>query len=144
MIQTSISFGEIKVVNSGGLDVVAEFTFTCKSYDDSNESDTTIQNFQIVRLQTANRDSSSEGWVAFNDLTSDKLLEFGSSSKEERDKAKDKLSQGAAGTLVGAKDEDYEYLGVEKPSGGVNLHEEAKKKGGTLNMEDLMKLHGVG
>ena len=77
MIQTSISFGEIKVVNSGGLDVVAEFTFTCKSYDDSNESDTTIQNFRIVRLQTANRDSSSEGWVAFNDLTSDKLLEFG-------------------------------------------------------------------
>lgn len=72
-----------------------------------------------------------------------KLLEFGSSSKEERDKAKDKLSQGAAGTLVGAKDEDYEYLGIEKPKGGVSLHEEAKKKGGTLNMEDLMKLHGV-
>jgi hypothetical protein len=73
-----------------------------------------------------------------------KLLEFGSSSKEERDKTKDKLSQGSAGTLVGAKDEDYEYLGVEKPKGGVSLHEEAKKKGGTLNMEDLMKLHGVG
>ena len=72
-----------------------------------------------------------------------KLLEFGSSSKEERDKAKDKLSQGAAGTLVGAKDEDYEYLGIEKPKGGVSLHEEAKKKGGTLNMQDLMKLHGV-
>lgn len=72
-----------------------------------------------------------------------KLLEFGSSSKEERDKAKDKLSQGAAGTLVGAKDEDYEYLGIEKTKGGVSLHEEAKKKGGTLNMQDLMKLHGV-
>tara|TARA_Y100000361_G_scaffold153123_1_gene174157 strand:- start:477 stop:1463 length:987 start_codon:yes stop_codon:yes gene_type:complete len=72
-----------------------------------------------------------------------KLLEFGSSSKEERDKAKDKLSQGDAGTIVGAKDEDYEYLGVEKPKGGVSLHEEAKKKGGTLNMDDLMKLHGV-
>jgi hypothetical protein len=72
-----------------------------------------------------------------------KLLEFGSSSKEERDKAKDKLSQGAAGTLVGAKDEDYEYLGIEKPKGGVSLHDEAKKKGGTLNMQDLMKLHGV-
>ena len=72
-----------------------------------------------------------------------KLLEFGSSSKEERDKAKDKLSRGDAGTIVGAKDEDYEYLGVEKPKGGVSLHEEAKKKGGTLNMDDLMKLHGV-
>jgi hypothetical protein len=73
-----------------------------------------------------------------------KLLEFGSSSKEERDKAKNKLSEGDAGTIVGAKDEDYEFLGVEKPQRGVDLHEEAKKKGGTLNMEDLMKLHGVG
>ena len=73
-----------------------------------------------------------------------KLLEFGSSSKEEKDKAKDKLSQGDGGTLVGAKQEDYDYLGVERPANAVSLHEEAKKKGGTLNMEDLMKLHGVG
>ena len=72
-----------------------------------------------------------------------KLIEFGSSSKEERDKAKDKLDQGDGGTIVGAKKEDYERLGVKKPSGSVSLHEEAKKKGGTLNMEDLMKLHGV-
>ena len=72
-----------------------------------------------------------------------KLLEFGSSSKEERDKVKDKLSQGDGGTLVGAKDEDYERLGIQKPKGAVDLHEEAKKKGGTLNMQDLMKLHGV-
>jgi len=72
-----------------------------------------------------------------------KLLEFGSSSKEERDKAKEKLERGDGGTLVGAKDEDYEYLGVEKPRGAISLHEEAKKKGGTLNMDDLMKLHGV-
>lgn len=73
-----------------------------------------------------------------------KLLDFGGSSREERDKAKDKLNQGSAGTLVGAKDEDYEFLGIDKPKGGISLHEEAKKKGGTLNMEDLMKLHGVG
>ncbi len=73
-----------------------------------------------------------------------KLLEFGSSSKEEKDKAKDKLTQGDGGTLVGAKQEDYDYLGVEKPTNAISLHEEAKKKGGTLNMEDLMKLHGVG
>jgi hypothetical protein len=72
-----------------------------------------------------------------------KLLEFGSSSKEERDKVKDKLSKGDGGTLVGAKREDYEQLGVKKPKGSVDLHEEAKKKGGSLNMEDLMKLHGV-
>jgi len=73
-----------------------------------------------------------------------KLLEFGSSSREERDKAKDKLSKGDASTLVGAKDEDYEYLGIQKPQGGKSLDEETRKKGGKLNMQDLMKLHGVG
>jgi hypothetical protein len=73
-----------------------------------------------------------------------KLLEFGSSSGEERDKVKDKLSQGDGGTIVGAKSEDYERLGIKKPAGAVDLHQEAKKKGGSLNMEDLMKLHGVG
>lgn len=72
-----------------------------------------------------------------------KLLEFGSSSGEERDKVKDKLSQGDGGTIVGAKSEDYERLGVKNTSGTVDLHKEAKKKGGSLNMEDLMKLHGV-
>jgi hypothetical protein len=72
-----------------------------------------------------------------------KLLEFGSSSKEEREKVKDKLSQGDGGTIIGAKKEDYELLGIEKNKGSVSLHEEAKKKGGSLNMEDLMKLHGV-
>jgi len=73
-----------------------------------------------------------------------KLLVFGSSSKEEKDKAKDKLTQGDGGTLVGAKQEDYDYQGDEKPTNEIRLHEDAKKKGGTLNMEDLMKLHGVG
>lgn len=72
-----------------------------------------------------------------------KLLEFGSSSKEEREKAKDKLSTGDGGTIIGAKNEDYERLGISKPAGAVDLHAEAKKKGGSLNMQDLMKLHGV-
>jgi len=72
-----------------------------------------------------------------------KLLEFGSSSREEREKIKDKVTSGDGGTIVGAKKEDYDRLGIERPTGSVNLHEEAKKKGGSLNMEDLMKLHGV-
>ena len=72
-----------------------------------------------------------------------KLLEFGSSSRQEREKVANKLNSGDGSTLVGAKDEDYEYLGIEKPRGGIDLHDEVKKKGGTLNMEDLMKLHGV-
>ena len=73
-----------------------------------------------------------------------KLLDYGSISREERDKMKEKISGGDGGTLVGASEEDYEYLGVEAPTGQVDLHEEAKKKGGQLDMEDLMKLHGVG
>jgi len=72
-----------------------------------------------------------------------KLLEFGGSSREEKDKAVQKLQTGDAATLVGAKKEDYEYLGVKEKTKGVDLHEEVKKKGGSLNMEDLMKLHGV-
>lgn len=72
-----------------------------------------------------------------------KLIEFGSSSRTEREKVKDKVSSGDGSTIVGAKEEDYERLGIDKPSGGVDLHEEARKKGGSLNMEDLMKLHGV-
>lgn len=72
-----------------------------------------------------------------------KLIEFGSSSREEREKVKDKVSSGDGGTIIGAKAEDYERLGIDKPGGGVDLHAEAKKKGGSLNMEDLMKLHGV-
>ena len=72
-----------------------------------------------------------------------KLLDYGSISKEEREKMKEKISGGDGSTLVGATDEDYEFLGVEKPTGSISLHEEAKKKGGTLEMKDLMKLHGV-
>ena len=72
-----------------------------------------------------------------------KLLDYGSISKEERDKMREKISGGDGGTLVGAGKEDYEYLGIEQPVGAVDLHEEAKKKGGQLDMQDLMKLHGV-
>jgi hypothetical protein len=72
-----------------------------------------------------------------------KLLDYGSISREERDKMRDKITQGDGSTLVGASQEDYEYLGVDQGVGTVDLHEEAKKKGGTLDMDDLMKLHGV-
>ena len=72
-----------------------------------------------------------------------KLLDYGSISSEEREKMRSKISGGDGGTLVGATKEDYEYLGVEQPVGTIDLNEEARKKGGQLNMEDLMKLHGV-
>jgi len=48
-------------------------------------------------------------------------------------------------SLVGATSEDLQKLGIgQGEEGGVNLAKEAKKKGGNLNMQDLIKLHGVG
>jgi hypothetical protein len=72
-----------------------------------------------------------------------KLLDYGSISKDEREKMKEKISGGDGSTLVGATQEDYDYIGIERPANSISLHEEAKKKGGTLEMKDLMKLHGV-
>lgn len=53
-----------------------------------------------------------------------------------------KKSEGAVGTsIIGAKKEDLAKIGADEK--GVSLHNEALKKGGTLNMQDLMKLHGI-
>jgi len=71
------------------------------------------------------------------------LLDYGSISDEEKDRMKEKFAEGDGSTLVGATEEDYEYLGLSRPDSGVSLHEEAKKKGGSLSMQDLMKLSGA-
>jgi hypothetical protein len=48
-------------------------------------------------------------------------------------------------SLVGASNEDLKKLGIaDDGNEGVNLAKEAQKKGGNLNMQDLIKLHGVG
>ena len=44
-----------------------------------------------------------------------------------------------------ASSEDLDQLGIEtKGAGTVSLEDAAKKKGGTLNMQDLMELSGLG
>jgi hypothetical protein len=68
------------------------------------------------------------------------LLDFASSSKEGKEKLDEHNDKGGASTLVGATKEDYEYMGVEPQT--VSLHDAAKKKGGSLNMQDLMDLAG--
>lgn len=75
----------------------------------------------------------------------DALLDFGNASDSAREKAKDQLTNPEAGasTIMGATNEDLEYLGVEKKQSDKNLHEEAEKKGGSLSMKDLMDLHGI-
>ena len=52
-----------------------------------------------------------------------------------------------ATTIVGATNKEMEKLGLDKQEGQstkkISLAEQASKKGGSLSMEDLMKIHGV-
>jgi len=71
----------------------------------------------------------------------DALLEYAKNSKS-KDKMKEHLSRDGVSTVFGATKEDYEYMGVDASSvkGSNSLSEMAKKKGGSLNMNDLMNL----
>lgn len=78
----------------------------------------------------------------------EKLIDWLESSKNAEEilsksnTKENKKSEGAIGTsIVGAKKEDLAKIGADE--NGVSLHNEALKKGGTLSMEDLMKLHGI-
>ena len=68
------------------------------------------------------------------------LLDFAASSEKGKDMLDQHEEKGGASTIIGATKEDYEYMGVSQK--GVSLHEAAEKKGGKLNMEDLMDLAG--
>ena len=62
-----------------------------------------------------------------------------------QDKAKDvvsNLDKEGASTIVGATPEDYEYLGYKQTPKGASLSEQLKKKGGRMNMQDLMDTMG--
>jgi hypothetical protein len=76
----------------------------------------------------------------------DKLIEWFNSSKaaeKELNKSNEKnQDMGGGSSLVGAKKQDYEKLGVAGSENVINLSKEAAKKGGTLNMQDILKLHG--
>lgn len=68
----------------------------------------------------------------------EKLLAY---SENQRNKNTSAIKDDAAGSAIfGATDEDVEDLGGT--TGGVSLSEEAKKHGGTLNMEQMMRLAG--
>jgi hypothetical protein len=70
------------------------------------------------------------------------LLDYANSS-EAREEVKGKMNDSSsASTIVGATKEDLEELGMNTSS-GTNLHEAAKKKGGSLSMKDLMDISGV-
>ena len=74
----------------------------------------------------------------------DKLIEMFNVSKNS-EKIKEKMSDSDATTVVGATKEDLERMGITSPheDGAVSLSKAAAEKGGSLEMEDLMKLHGL-
>ena len=76
----------------------------------------------------------------------DELIEWAQSSKNVKDAMeKSNLSdkEHSATSLVGATKEDLKKAGIDTDTDMIDLSQEAKKKGGKLSMEDLMKLHGV-
>ena len=74
----------------------------------------------------------------------DKLIELFNVSKNS-EKIKEKMSDSDATTVVGATQEDLQRMGLTSPKedGSVSLSKAAAEKGGSLNMEDLIKLHGA-
>lgn len=72
----------------------------------------------------------------------DKLIDYVNANEKAKEKMQQKDNQ--ATSIVGATKEDYKYINMDKGSAkSVSLSEEAKKKGGSLDMKDLMKLMGV-
>jgi len=82
-IQTSRVVTEIKVINSGSKDVVAEFGLKITSYDDSDQERTTIDSEGTFELDTTDRTSTSDGWVEYESLTQAKLEEWGGAELSE-------------------------------------------------------------
>ena len=75
----------------------------------------------------------------------EKLIEWAEANKnaEQHLKNDGESEDGSATSLVGATKEDLEHLGIDTKTEGISLQKAAEKSGGSLNMEDLMKLHGV-
>ena len=79
----------------------------------------------------------------------DKLIEWyeGSKNIDEVLNKNSKVAQkdNVATSIVGATAEDMKRLGLKNDNEGVeiDLNKEAAKKGGKLDMQDLIKLHGL-
>jgi hypothetical protein len=77
----------------------------------------------------------------------EKLVDWLESAKEGQkvlEKAMPEDGQAGGTSIVGATKEDLQKMGIDSSStrGSVNLSKEAAKKGGTLEMEDFIRLHG--
>jgi|TARA_R110000824_G_scaffold4344_1_gene21065 hypothetical protein len=65
------------------------------------------------------------------------------SAKETLDKSNKSGGEVAGMSLVGATKEDLKRLGLDSPNETISLAQKAAEKGGKLDMEDMIKLHGI-
>lgn len=72
-IQHSRTLDSLEVLNSGDQDVVCRVQYRFTSYDDSDQERTTIESGDTFDLSTEERTSSSDGWVAYADLTEETI-----------------------------------------------------------------------
>jgi hypothetical protein len=79
----------------------------------------------------------------------EKLIEWyeGSKNVEEVLNKNSKVAQkdNVATSIIGATSEDINRLGIKNDNEtvAIDLNKEAAKKGGKLDMQDLIKLHGL-
>ena len=66
----------------------------------------------------------------------DKILDYVNAQEKAKDNLKNFDKDGAS-TIIGAKKEDYEYLGLAEGSQNT-LSAKLKEKGGKMDMKDLM------
>lgn len=66
----------------------------------------------------------------------EKILDYVNAQEKAKDKMAN-IDKDGASTIIGAKKEDYEYLGVQN-TGDTSLSARLKEKGGKMDMKDLM------
>ena len=74
----------------------------------------------------------------------DKIIDYVNANENAKKAIENKNNkENQATSIVGATSEDLEYIGIKaKGQKTLSLADEAKKKGGSLSMDDMMKLFG--
>ena len=74
----------------------------------------------------------------------DKIIDYVNANENAKKVMENKNGkENQASSIVGATSEDLEYVGLKaKGQKTLSLADEAKKKGGSLSMEDMMKIFG--
>ena len=67
----------------------------------------------------------------------EKIIDYVNAQEKAKDKLENMDKDGAS-TIIGAKNEDYEYLGL-KSSSENSLSAKLREKGGKMDMKDLMQ-----